>query len=161
MAQNNSNNTDDIEDSSFETVKLSSKAVKDEQKHQAAKPPSGTADKRVKAMEEAVQKAKSKQKLSGVSTEDAYSADEAETKKTDDLQKVTNTVKLKRAKDPNAAPEPDPEPNSTMKIQRSEGDDDDDDLSEKQAPLLGWQHWALLIVSLLITVAVVYVVMAP
>ena len=152
MAQNNSNNDDDLDDPAFRTQKLPGGSVKVEN---MLNPPKsvGTEDKRVKAMEEAVHKAKSKQKLPGVSTEDAYSVDEAENKKSTDHQKVTNTVKLKRAKET-----PDNEPDSTLKLKRTKSDDE---LSADPAPLLGWQHWAFLILSVLLTITIVYLLMTP
>ena len=153
MAQNNSNN-DDFDDPSFRTQKLPGNSVKVEQMLDQPKR-TGTEDKRLKAMEDAVQKAKSKQKHAGVSIEDAYSADELETKKTTDHQKVTHTLKLKRGKEPAAN-----EPDSTLKLKRANVEAADDQDSTP-APLLGWQHWVLLLVSLLLTVAVVYLVMAP
>jgi hypothetical protein len=141
MANNNSNQFDDP---SFQTQKLPKDTSSVDQMFDRAKP-SGTEDKRVKAMEEAVKKAKTKQQVTGASTNDDYSADNSE-KETSDHQKVVHTVKLKRAK--NAPPPPQENPaDMTMKL--------------KSASLLGWQHWLLLLGAVGVTATAVYLLLLP
>jgi hypothetical protein len=151
------NNSDQFDDPSFQTQKLPKDTSNVDQMFERAKP-QGTEDKRVKAMEEAVKKAKAKNQVAGASTQDEYSSDQAE-KQSEDHQKVVNTVKLKRATG-NIPPPPATEgADMTMKIKNVSDDDDSD--GDEGGSLLGWQHWLLLVGAVGVTGAVVYLLLLP
>jgi hypothetical protein len=152
MAQDNSNNEDDLDDPAFRTQKLSGGSIETADILDQPKV-TGTEDKRVKAMEEAVQRAKKKQKPTGVSIEDAYSADESESKKSIEHQKATHTLRLKRTKETTEN-----EAENTIKIRSIKNNEA---LSADSASLLNWRHWLFLLISVLLTIAIVYLLMAP